>query len=213
MPKLRVECFAISIDGFGAGPNQSLEQPMGEGSESLHDWFIPTETFQQMIGKDGGTTGIDNEYASRSFRNIGAWIMGRNMFGPIRGPWKDFEWKGWWGKNPPYHCPVFVMTHYDRPPLEMEGGTTFHFTSEPIKDVLARAFDAAQGQDVRVGGGASTVNQFVAAGLVDELHIAISPVLLGSGERLFEGLDLKKLGYTCTQHRASEKATHLIISR
>lgn len=213
MPKLRVQSFTISIDGYGAGPDQDLDHPLGVGGEGLHKWFLPTETFKQMHGEGAGSTGIDNEFAARGFENVGAWIMGRNMFGPIRGPWGDFEWKGWWGDNPPYHCPVFVLTHHGRPPLEMEGGTSFYFTSDPIEDVLDRAFEAADGLDVRLGGGVSTINQYLAAGLVDEMHIAISPVVLGSGERLFDGVDLKEIGYTCTGFRSSENATHLILSR
>jgi dihydrofolate reductase len=215
MPRLRVENFTISIDGFGAGPDQDLDHPMGKGGENLHKWFFPTKTFQRMHGEgeDAGSTGIDNDFAERGFNGIGAWIMGRNMFGPIRGPWPDLEWQGWWGDNPPYHCPVFVLTHHERPPLEMAGGTTFYFTHDPIEDVLDRAYDAAGGRDVRLGGGVSAINQYVAAGLVDEMHIAISPVVLGSGERLFDGVDLKKLGYTCTESAPSDSAMHLILSR
>ncbi len=211
MPKLRVASFAISIDGFGAGPNQSLENPLGIGGGGLHEWFYPTQTFQKMMGRDG-TLGTDNDFAVRGFENVGAWILGRNMFSPYRGPWTQ-DWKGWWGDNPPYHCPTFVMTHHERAPLEMEGGTTFHFTSEPLERVLERAFAAAGGKDVRIGGGVSTINQFVAAGLVDEMHIVLSPVILGSGERLFESIDLKALGYSCTVFQGTNRAVHMVLSK
>lgn len=211
MPRLRVASFALSIDGFGAGPNQSLENPLGEGGEALHEWFYPTATFQQMFGK-GGTTGPDNDMAVRGFENVGAWILGRNMFSPNRGPW-DMEWKGWWGPNPPYHCPVFVLSHHPREPLVMEGGTVFHFTAEPIETVLERAFEAADGKDVRVGGGAHTIRQFLQAGLIDELHIVQSKAILGTGEPLFDGIDLKALGYTCTESVATEHGVHLVLSK
>lgn len=213
MQKLRVESFSISIDGFGAGPNQSLDNPLGAGGEDLHEWFIPTKTFQQSSGNDGGTTGIDNDLASRGFNNIGAWIMGRNMFGPIRGPWPDEEWKGWWGDNPPYHVPVFVLTHHKRQPIEMEGGTTFYFVTDGIRAALERAFDSAEGKDVRLGGGVSTIQQYLNAKLIDEMHIAISPILLGTGENLFSEIDLVSLGYTCTDHVTTDNATHVVIKK
>ena len=200
MSKLRIHCFAVSLDGYGAGPNQSLKNPLGVGGIGLHQWFIPTRTFQQTFGKDGGTTGTDDDFAARGFANIGAWILGRNMFGPIRGAWPDDAWKGWWGDNPPYHVPVFVLTHHARAPIAMAGGTTFHFVTDGIEAALACARDAANGRDVRLGGGVATIQQYLRAGLVDEMHFAISPVLLGSGEPLFAGLDLPKLGYERTEH-------------
>jgi len=210
--KLRIANFSISIDGFGAGPNQSIENPLGIGGEDLHQWFIPTQTFQQMGGKSG-TTGIDNDFASRGFKNIGAWIMGRNMFGPVRGPWADNNWKGWWGNNPPYHVPVYVLTNYTRDPVEMEGGTTFHFVTEGIHAALERAFDSANGKDVLIGGGSNVIRQYLNAKLIDEMHIAVSPILLGSGESLFSNIDLLSLGYKCTEHVSTDNATHLIISK
>jgi len=214
MTKLRVESFTISIDGFGAGPNQSLENPLGVGGKGLHGWAFATRTFQShLFGSKDGETGIDDDFAARGFRNVGAWIMGRNMFGPIRGPWLDENWKGWWGDNPVYHKPVFVLTNHPRAPLVMEGGTTFHFVTEGIHAALERAREAANGQDVRIGGGASTIRQYLRERLIDELHIAISPVLLGAGEPLFHGLNLPTLGYTCTQHATSPHATHIILTR
>lgn len=213
MQRLRVESFTISIDGFGAGPNQTPDNPLGVGGEDLHQWFIPTKTFQQMSGKSEGTTGIDNDFASRGFTNIGAWIMGRNMFGPIRGPWLDDDWKGWWGKNPPYHVPVYVLTNHARDPVEMEGGTTFHFVTEGIHVALERAFDSAKGKDVRLGGGVNVIRQYLNAKLIDEMHLAVSPILLGSGESLFSNTDLLSLGYKCTEHVSTDDATHLIIKK
>jgi dihydrofolate reductase len=213
MSKVRVESFAISLDGYGAGPDQTVKEPLGVGGEQLHDWFIPTDTFQRVQAGRGGTTGIDDHFASRGFRNIGAWILGRNMFGPIRGPWPDDEWKGWWGTNPPYKVPVFVLTHHARQPLEMEGGTTFHFVTGGIHEALDRAREAAGDKDIRIGGGASVIRQYLQESLIDELHVAISPILLGRGEPLFTGVDLRALGYECTEFRASDKATHVIIRR
>lgn len=214
MSKLRVNAFTVSADGYGAGPAQDRDQPLGRGGEALHQWFIPTRTFQQSVmRKDAGTTGVDDDFARRSFENLGAWIMGRNMFGPVRGPWPDLEWKGWWGPNPPYHVPVFVLTHHPRPSLEMEGGTIFHFVTEGIEVALERARAAAVGKDVRIGGGASTIRQYLRAQLIDELHVAISPIVLGSGEPLFEGLDLRALGYTVRAHVTTETAMHLTIAR
>jgi dihydrofolate reductase len=214
MSKLRVNCFAISVDGYGAGPNQSRENPLGVGGEGLHRWFVPTRSFKLTHGGEAdGTTGIDDDYARRSMENLGAWIMGRNMFSPIRGPWPDDEWKGWWGSNPPYHVPVFVLTHHPRKPIEMEGDTTFHFVTEGIEEALRRAKQAAGAKDVRVGGGAETIRQYLRARLVDEMHLAISPVLLGSGEHLFSGLDLPALGYRLAEHVASEAATHITITK
>ena len=213
MPKLKVSSFSVSIDGYGAGPRQSLEKPLGVGGEALHRWFLPTRTFQKMFGKDAGTTGADDDFAAAGFANIGAWILGRNMFGPIRGPWPDETWKGWWGPNPPYHTPVFVLTHHPRASIEMEGGTTFHFVTDGIHAALERAHDAAQGKDVRVGGGASLIRQYLRAGLVDEMHLAIAPVVLGAGEPLFEGIDLPGLGFECTRHVATPDAMHVVLTK
>ena len=213
MTKLRVNCFSVSIDGYGAGPGQVLEHPMGLGGMALHEWVFPTRFFQTMIGKDGGTTGIDEDFAARGFEGIGAWILGRNMFGPIRGPWTDDQWKGWWGDNPPYHTPVFVLTHHARPPIEMEGGTTFHFVTDGIHAALQRAKQAAGTRDVRIGGGPATIRQYLKAGLIDSMHLAISPVLLGSGENLFAGLNLPALGYQRGDHVPTPKATHIVVTK
>jgi len=214
MTRVRVESFTISLDGYGAGPGQDLEHPMGIGGHELHRWAMPTRTFQQKVfGGDDGTTGVDDDFAARGFTNLGAWILGRNMFGPIRGAWPDLSWNGWWGESPPYHVPVFVLTHHPRPPLPMEGGTTFHFVTDGIHEALERARQAAGGKDVRIGGGVNTIQQYLREGLIDELHIAISPVVLGSGERLFEGVDLKAQGYRCVEHVPSELATHLVLRR
>ena len=214
MTRVRVESFTVSLDGYGAGPHQDLEHPLGVGGTELHQWMIPTRTFQRtVLGAEGGTTGIDEEFAARGFENVGAWILGRNMFGPIRGPWPDLEWRGWWGDEPPYHVPTFVLTHHARPALEMAGGTTFHFVTGGIHEALDRARAAAQGRDVRIGGGAETIRQFLRARLVDEMHFAISPVLLGAGERVFEGVDARALGYECVRFVATEKATHVVIRR
>jgi len=214
MTRVRVASFTISLDGYGAGPHQDIRNPLGIGGTDLHQWLLPTRTFQRAVfKKDGGTTGIDDAYAARGFANLGAWILGRNMFSPDRGPWLDMNWKGWWGDDPPYHVPVFIVTHHARPPIEMEGGTTFHFVTGGIRDALERARAAAGGMDVRIGGGANTIQQYLREGLVDELHIAISPVLLGSGERLFEGVDLRAQGYECVECVASEKATHVVLRR
>ena len=214
MSKLRVQCFSLSIDGFGAGPDQSRENPLGVGGLGLHQWVFPTRTLQKMLfGKEGGTTGIEDEFAARGIANLGAWILGRNMFGPVRGPWPEDSWMGWWGDNPPYHCPVFVLTHHPRAPIVMEGGTTFHFVTDGIEAALKRATAAAEGKDVRLGGGVATIRQYLRAGLVDELHLAISPVLLGTGESLLAGIDLLRLGYECTEHVPEAKATHVVLAR
>ena len=213
MSQLRVHGFAISIDGYGAGPNQSLENPMGAGGMALHEWAFATRTFRKMFGSEGGSTGIDDEFASRGFANIGAWILGRNMFGPIRGPWPDDAWKGWWGDNPPYHVPVFVLTHHPRASITMAGGTTFHFVTDGIQAALDRARQAAGDQDVRLGGGVATIRQYLLARLVDSLHLAISPCLLGSGENLFAGIDAASLGYRCSEHVATPNATHVLLSK
>jgi dihydrofolate reductase len=213
MTKIRVNSFSVSIDGYGAGPGQTLEGPMGVGGMQLHEWVLPTRTFQAMFGKEGGTTGIDDDFAARSMEGLGAWILGRNMFGPIRGPWTDDQWKGWWGDNPPYHTPVFVLTHHARPPIEMEGGTTFHFVTDGIHAALQRAKEAAGTRDVRIGGGPATIRQYLKAGLVDTLHLAISPVLLGSGESLLADLDLAQLGYRCSEHTSSAAAMHVMLTK
>ncbi|MBZ0111903.1 MAG: dihydrofolate reductase family protein [Thermoanaerobaculia bacterium] len=213
MTRVRVESFTISLDGFGAGLNQDIENPLGVGGADLHQWFVPTRTFQRTHGAGDGTTGIDDDFAARGFENVGAWILGRNMFGPVRGAWPDSSWNGWWGDNPPYHVPVFVLTHHERPPIEMEGGTTFHFVTGGIHEALDRARMGANGQDVRIGGGPNTIQQYLHAGLIDELHVAISPILLGQGERLFEGVDLRALGYECVRFVPSEKATHVVLRR
>ena len=214
MSRLCVNAFTVSADGFGAGPDQGREHPLGRGGEELHSWLIPTRTFQRDVQRrEGGTTGVDDDFAARSFKNYGAWIMGRNMFGPVRGPWPDYEWKGWWGPNPPYHVPVFVLTHHARPPLEMEGGTVFHFVTDGIEAALEGARAAAGGKDVRIGGGASTIRQYLRAGLVDEMHVAVSPILLGAGEPLFEGIDLRALGYSVKEHVSTEAAMHLVVGR
>ena len=213
MSKLVVRAFGVSLDGFGAGPNQGLENPLGERGPEIMEWFFHTRSFQQMVGADGGSTDIDDAFARRSFDNIGAWILGRNMFGPVRGPWPDEEWKGWWGDEPPYHVPTFVLTHHARAPVAMQGGTTFHFVTGGIHEALARAREAAGGKDVRLGGGVSTVRQYLQAGLVDELHLAIAPTLLGQGEQLLAGIDMPTLGFRCTQHVASERALHVVLTK
>jgi dihydrofolate reductase len=213
MSKVRVAAFSVSLDGFGAGPSQDLDNPLGVGGFALHSWFFPTELFKKMQGQDGGTRGIDNDFAAQSFENVGAWILGRNMFGPVRGPWKDDSWKGWWGDNPPYHTPVFVLTHFPRPPLEMEGGTTFHFVVDGLASALNKAKEAAQGKDVRIGGGVSVVRNYLTAGLIDEMHLAISPVLLGEGESLFSGMNLPRLGFAPIKAVYGERAMHMFLKK
>src|ERR1700752_2807665 len=213
MAKLRVCSFSVSLDGYGAGPEQSLDNPLGVGGEALHQWVFPTRTFQKMFGKEGGTTGVDDDFATRGFANVGAWILGRNMFGPVRGPWPDESWKGWWGDNPPYHTPVFVLTHHARAPIEMAGGAIFHFVTDGIEAALERARAAAGDKDIRVGGGVATVRQYLQARLLDELQMAFSPVLLGAGENLFAGLDLPKLGYTVVDSVPTPDATHVWLER
>jgi dihydrofolate reductase len=211
--KLRVQSFTISIDGYGAGPEQSLENPLGLRGAELMEWLFHSRMFRRMHGHDDGETGVDNRIAERGFADVGAWILGRNMFGPVRGPWPDESWKGWWGDEPPYHVPVFVLTHHPRAPLQMAGGTEFRFVTEGIHAALAQAREAAGGRDVRLGGGVFTVRQYLRAALVDELHLAVRPVLLGSGEHLFGGLDLYKLGYQCTESIAGERATHVFLRK
>jgi len=213
MSTLCVRAYGISLDGYGCGPDQSQENPMGVGGHALHEWFFPTRTFREMTGQDGGTTGIDDEFAKAGFDNIGAWILGRNMFGPIRGGWGDESWNGWWGDEPPYHVPVFVLTHHPRKDLRMKGDTTFHFVTGGIHEALARAKEAAGGKDVRVGGGASTIRQYLEAKLLDELHLAFAPTLMGSGENLLAGLNLPALGYRISRHVASDNALHVVVTR
>jgi len=213
MSRLRVLSFAVSVDGYGAGPRQNLDNPLGVGGPALMEWFFHTRAWREMHGETGGETGVDDDMARRGFAGIGAWILGRNMFGPVRGPWPDERWRGWWGEEPPYRTPVFVLTHYPRPPLEMAGGTVFHFVTDGIEAALERAKTAARGRDVRLGGGVSTVRQYLAAALVDELHLVIGPALLGSGEHLMHGLDLHAIGYRCTERVAGERAFHVILQK
>jgi dihydrofolate reductase len=213
--RLRVCCFSISLDGYGAGPRQDLENPLGVGGLALHEWVFPTRTFQEIHGSGGGggTTGLDDRFAARGMDGLGAWILGRNMFGPVRGPWPDDAWKGWWGDNPPYHTPVFVLTHHARAPIAMDGGTTFYFVTGGIEQALEQAKDAAKGKDVRLGGGVATIRHYLKAGLVDEMHLAIAPVLLGSGEHLLAGIDLNASGFACTEHVPSPAATHVVLTK
>jgi len=213
MSKLRVQSFALTIDGYGAGPNQSLQNPLGAGGFEMMEWFIHTLVWRKMQGQEGGETGVDNSMAEQGFKGIGAWILGRNMFGPVRGPWPDENWKGWWGDEPPYHTPVFVLTHHPRPVLKMAGGTDFHFVTGGIHEALAQARAAAGSLDIRIGGGASTIRQYLSAGLIDELHLALRPVLLGSGEHLLQGINLPALGYECSNSVAGERATHIFLRK
>ena len=214
MTRVRVQAFTISLDGYAAGPDQDIDHPLGVGGTELHQWLLPTRTLQRaLFGKDGGTAGVDDEFAARGFRNVGAWILGRNMFGPIRSAWPDAGWKGWWGNNPPYHVPVFILTHHARSSIAMEDGTSFHFITGGIREALDRAREAAAGMDVRIGGGPSTIWQYLREGLINELHLAIAPVLLGRGESLFQGLDLRTLGYECVEFVASQKAMHAVLRR
>jgi dihydrofolate reductase len=221
MSRLRVNAFGISIDGHGAGVDQGLANPLGVGAEALHEWMFGTQTFKNLypdsarspIGGQVAGADVDDHFAARSFENLGAWIMGRNMFGPVRGPWPDDNWQGWWGKNPPYHVPVFVLTHHARAPIAMEGGTTFHFVTEGIHAALERAKDAAQGKDVRLGGGVAAIRQYLSAGLIDQLHLTIAPVLLGRGEHLLAGIDMVSLGYECTEHASTKHATHIVLTK
>jgi len=214
MSKVRVSAFSVSLDGFGAGPGQDRDNPLGVRGLELHAWFQKTAVFRKMhqLG-DGSEGGVDNDFAARSFENVGAWILGRNMFGPVRGRWEGDSWKGWWGDEPPYHVPVFVLTHYARAPLAMKGGTTFYFVTEGLESALAQAKEGAKGKDVRIGGGVSTIREYLTAGQIDEMHLAFSPVLLGEGENFFAGIDLPKLGFTPVQSVAGEEATHVILKR
>jgi len=213
MSRVRVGGFSISLDGYGAGPEQSLEHPLGRGGEALHEWMFGTRFFKTMIGEDGGSEGVDQAYADRAMSGFGAFILGRNMFGPVRGPWPDDSWTGWWGANPPYHAPTFVLTHHPRDPIVMEGGTTFIFVTEGIEAALEQARAAAGDLDVKIGGGVETVRQYLRAGLIDELHFALSPVVLGQGEAMFTGIDLPALGFRVTEHQATEHASHIVLAR
>lgn len=213
MTKLRVSSFSVSLDGYGAGPDQGLDNPLGVGGLTVHEWVLGTRTFKTMHGGDGGASGVDDDFAARGFANIGAWILGRNMFGPVRGRWLDDSWRGWWGDNPPYRCDVFVLTHHARKSIAMEGNTTFHFVTDGIHEALERARAAAGGKDVRLGGGVATIQQYLRAGLVDGMHVAITPVLLGSGEALFKDIDLPSLGYEVTEHVASPHVTHVVLAK
>jgi dihydrofolate reductase len=210
--QVRVNSFSVSVDGFGAGSNQSVQNPLGENGESLHEWIFPTRTFRKMYGNEPGTTGPDEDFVARGMANIGAWILGRNMFGPVRGEWPDESWKGWWGDNPPYHTDVFVLTHHARKPLKMEGGTTFHFVTDGIHAAMERAKASAQDKDVRIGGGADTIRQYLEAGLIDTVHLAVSPVLLGSGESLLAGIDLGALGFKLVEYVGTPMAAHYVLS-
>jgi dihydrofolate reductase len=213
MTKVKVAGFGVSLDGFGAGTDQSLENPLGVRGPELFQWFFPTRTFRAMFGQDGGATDVDDDFAARSFANVGAWILGRNMFGPVRGAWPDESWKGWWGDDPPYHCPVFVLTQYPRAPLVMAGGTTFHFVTDGIESALHQARAAAGAKNVKIGGGVETVKQYVQAGCVDEIHLALAPIALGQGEALFTGLDLRALGYRTVEHVPTDRATHIVLAK
>jgi dihydrofolate reductase len=213
MSKVRVSSFSISIDGFGAGARQDLQNPLGVRGPEMFSWFFQTDVWKTMQGESGGGQGVDNQMAERAFENVGAWILGRNMFGPVRGPWPDESWKGWWGDEPPYHVPVFVLTHHVRKPLAMQGGTTFHFVTDGAESALKRAREAAAGKDVRIGGGVSTIRQYLLAGQIDEMHLAMSPVLMGEGEHLFAGINLQQLGFRVAQSVAGENATHILIEK
>jgi len=211
--KLRVSTFSVSVDGYGAGPRQDLEHPLGVGGPEMFDWFFRTRTWQRMHANEGGESGTDDDMAARGLDGIGAWILGRNMFGPVRGPWPDEDWKGWWGDEPPYHTPVFVLTHYPRAPVSMKGGTVFHFVTEGIEGALQQARAAAAGRDIRVGGGVSTIRQYLQARLLDEVHLVIAPVLLGAGEHLLNGIDMRGLGYRCAEHVAGTRAVAHVVLR
>jgi dihydrofolate reductase len=213
MSRLVVRAFGVSLDGYSAGPRQDLENPLGVGGPAIFEWMFKTRAFHEMVGKEGGETGVDHDFFLRGFENIGAWIMGRNMFGPVRGPWPDESWKGWWGDNPPFHTPVFVLTHHAREPLAMSGGTTFHFVTGGIHEALDRAREAAAGKDIRLGGGVATIREYLRAGLIDELHLGYSPVLMGAGENLLEGIDMSALGYGTKEFVMSPNAMHVTIGK
>jgi len=212
MQKVRVAGFSISVDGFGAGPNQRLEDPLGQRGQELFQWFFPTQFFCNMVGKGGGESGADNDYATRAMSNFGAFILGRNMFGPVRRPWPNEDWKGWWGENPPYHAPTFVLTHHARAPITMQGGTTFHFVNDGIESALRQAKAAAGRKDVKIGGGVATVRQYLQINAIDEIHLAISPVVLGRGENLLAGIDLVKMGFNVIEHTPTVRATHIVLA-
>ncbi|SJZ59218.1 RibD C-terminal domain-containing protein [Enhydrobacter aerosaccus] len=213
MAKVKVAGFSVSLDGFAAGTDQSLKHPLGVRGEEMFQWFFATRAFRQMLGQADGETGVDDSFGRRAMDGFGAFILGRNMFGPVRGDWPDDQWKGWWGDNPPYHAPTFVLTHYPRPPIEMLGGTTFHFVTEGIESALRQARDAAGAKDVKIGGGVETVRQYLQAGHVDEIHLALAPVALGRGEALFAGLDLRALGYRTVEHVPTARATHVVLAK
>lgn len=213
MTKVRVAGFGVSVDGFAAGIEQSLADPLGKRGPELFQWFFPTRSFREMHGESGGETGTDDEFARRAMEGFGAFILGRNMFGPVRGEWPDDQWKGWWGSNPPYHAPTFVLTHHKRASIEMDGGTTFHFVTDGIEAALKRARDAAGGKDIKIGGGVETVRQYIRAGHVDEMHLVVAPLMLGQGEALFDGIDLRALGYNTVEHVATERGTHIVLAR
>ena len=213
MSRLRVQSFSVSIDGFGAGPNQDLQNPLGVGGPEIFEWAFHTRTFGKMHGFAGDETGVDEELAAQGFVNVGAWILGRNMFGPVRGPWPDESWRGWWGEEPPYHTPVFVLTHHPRRPIPMKGGTEFRFVTDGIRAALEQARDAAGGRDVRLGGGVATIRQYLQAGLIDDMHLALRPVLLGAGEPLLQAIDLRALGYECARSVAGERAFHVFVRK
>ena len=213
MPKVRVAGFGVSIDGFSAGPEQSLNDPLGKNGSEIFQWFFHTKTFRAMQGQEGGSTDADEEYARRAMENFGAFILGRNMFGPVRGPWQDNEWKGWWGESPVYHAPTFILTHHERDPVVMEGGTTFYFVTAGIQEALQRAKEAAGDKDVKIGGGVSTVRQYLQAGLIDSMHLAVSHVLLGRGEALFTGIDLPALDFTVKERTTTQYATHVVMEK
>lgn len=213
MSKVRVSAFAVSLDGYAAGPGQSLDNPLGVRGPELFEWFFSTRTWKRMHGEEGGSTGVDDEWARRGMEHVGAWLLGRNMFGPVRGSWPDDSWKGWWGEEPPYHVPTFVLTHHPRKSVEMKGGTTFHFVTDGIHSALQRAKEAAQDKDVRIGGGVATIQQYLRQSLIDELHLAFRPILMGSGENLFAGIDMTALGYYCTQQVSTEHAMHVLLTK
>jgi len=213
MTKVKVAGFGVSLDGFSAGTDQSLNHPLGMRGDEIFQWFFPTRAFLEMLGKEGGETGVDNEFGRRAMEGFGAFILGRNMFGPVRGEWPDDQWKGWWGDNPPYHAPTFILTHYPRPPIEMLGGTTFHFVTDGIESALQKAREAAGAKDIKIGGGVETVRQYIQAGRVDEIHLAVAPIALGRGESLFSGLDLRALGYRTVEHVATDLATHIVLAK
>jgi dihydrofolate reductase len=213
MTKIKVAGFGVSIDGFSAGIDQSLDHAFGVHGEELSLWLYQTRTFRQMSGEEGGETGPDDRFAQRAMGGFGAFILGRNMFGPVRGEWPDDQWKGWWGENPPYHAPTFVLTHHPRPPIEMLGETTFHFVTDGIEAALQNAREAAGTKDIKIGGGVNTIRQYVQAGHVDEIHLAVAPIVLGQGEPLFSGLDLRALGYRTVEHVPTERATHIVLAK